>query len=170
MEKEKEKKKEKSKKVFRSRINVLFIVFMLVISIVAFIPIFQRGIFQGMNFLVFVLVFFIVLFCGIRYVILEDKLYLKIWFIPSGSVNIADIISVERSYKQPMSSPAAAFKRLRISLTGMKFGFKGAKFPYLLISPVREKEFIEELKAVNPDIIVNIPFEKGKWRIQDWDI
>ena len=156
-------------KVFRSRISVLFIVFMLVIAVIAFIPIFQRGIYQGMNYLVFIFLF-LVLFCGIRYIVSSDKLYLKIWIFPIGSLSIANIISVERSYKQPISSPAASFKRLRIDLTGIKFGLKGAKFPYLLISPVREQEFIKELKTVNPDIIVHVPVKKGIWHVQDWDI
>ena len=162
-------KKGKIKKVFRSRISVFFIGFLLVAFTPAFIPIFQRGI-QGMNFLFVTFSFIVFFFCGIRYVISEDKLYLKIWFIPSGSVRIADIISIERSYRQPLSSPAASFKRLRISLTGVKFGSKKAKFPYLLISPVREQEFIETLRSVNPDIIVHVPVKKGIWRIQDWDI
>ena len=164
----------KIKKVFRSRISVFFIGFMLGISIPAFIPIFQRGIYQGTNFLCITFVFIVFIFCGIRYIISEDKLYLKIWVITCGSVNIADIISVERSYKQPLSSPAASFKRLRIGLTGIKFGSKKAKFPYLLISPVREQKFIEELMAVNSDIIVHVPVhvpvKKGIWRVQDWDI
>ena len=165
----------KNKKVFRSRISVLFIGFMLVIFIFAVIPIFQRGISQGMNSLCIVFVFIFITFCGIRYIISGDKLCLKIWIIPSGSVNIADIVSVERSYKQPLSSPAtpspaASFKRLHIGLTGVKFGFKKAKLPYLLISPVREQEFIEELKTINPDIIVHVPVEKRIWQIKDWDI
>lgn len=83
--------------------------------------------------------------------------------IPMGSVNISDIISTERSYN-PLSSPAASLKRLHIRF------WNGAKQPYMLISPVREKEFIEELIAVNPDIYIHIPDKKGRWRIQDWDI
>ena len=158
------------KKVFRSRISVFFIVFMLVIVVMAFTPIFQHGIYQGMNSLVFIFMFLVFLFCGIRYIVSGNKLYLKIWFIPVGSLSIENIISMERSYKQPFSSPSASFKRLRIDLTGVKFGSKGAKFPYLLISPVKEQEFIEELKAVNPDIIVHVPVKKGIWHFQDWDI
>jgi uncharacterized membrane protein YdfJ with MMPL/SSD domain len=160
----------KIKRVFRSRISVFIIVFILGIFIMAAIPIFQRGICQGMNSLVPAFVFFVFLFCGMRYIISGDKLYLKIWMIPSGSVSIADIISIERSYKQPISSPAASFKRLRIDLTGVKFGLKGAKFPYLLISPIREREFIEALKAVNPDIIVQVSVKNRVWRVQDWDV
>ena len=157
------------KKVFRSRISIFFIIFMLATFIIAFIPVFQRGI-QGMNFLVIIFVFLVFTFCGIRYVISGNKLYFKIWFVSSGSVNILDIVSVERSYKQPFSSTTVSFKRLCIGLTGVKFGSRGAKFPYLLISPVREQEFIEELKVINPDIIVNVPIKKGIWRVQDWDI
>jgi hypothetical protein len=40
-----------------------------------------------------------------------------------------------------------------------------------LISPVREREFIDELKAVNPDIVIDVPPDKkGIWRVWDWDI
>ncbi|MDR1202039.1 MAG: hypothetical protein LBL58_10490 [Tannerellaceae bacterium] len=39
-----------------------------------------------------------------------------------------------------------------------------------LISPVQEQKFIEELKAINPDIYINVSNKKGIWRIQDWDI
>ena len=82
---------------------------------------------------------------------------------PSGSVEIKNIISVERSYN-PLSSPAASLKRLRIGIGGK------ARVSYMLISPVREQEFIEELKAVNPDIDVRVPDKKEIWRVQDWDI
>jgi hypothetical protein len=107
--------------------------------------------------------FVVFLFSGMRYVISGNKLYLKMWFIPNGSMNIMNIVSVERSYNL-LSAPAASLKRLRIGL-GEK-----AKFPYTLISPVREQEFIEELKKINPDIYFHVPVKKGIWRIWDWDI
>ena len=83
------------------------------------------------------------------------------WIIPNGSKNISDIVSVKRSYNL-LASPAFSLKRLRIH-------FKTGSFDWL-ISPVREKEFIEALKAINPDIDVCIPEETGKWRLWDWDI
>lgn len=110
--------------------------------------------------LLFLIVF---LFTGMRYIISGSKLFLKIWFIPGWSVHIADIRSVERSYNL-LSSPAASLKRLRLSLK------EKAKYPYMLLSPVREQEFIDELKTINPDINVNVPEKKGIWRIWDWDI
>ena len=155
--------KEKVKIVFRSRISVLLLMFLLAVFVPCTIPMIKHMIMQGLYILGGSLVFIIFLFSGMRYVISDDKLYMKIWMIPGGSVKIAEIVSIERSYN-PLSSPAASLKRLRIGLGGK------SKFPYMLISPVREREFIEELKIINPDIYVQVPIKKGIWRIQDWDI
>ena len=150
-------------KVFRSRISVLLLGFILAILIPCTIPMIKHMIIPGLWIMGGTLVFIVFLFSGIRYIISDGKLYTKIWMFPSGSVKIKNIISVERSYN-PLSSPAASLKRLRIGLGGK------AKFPYMLISPVREQEFIEELKAINPNIYVSVSDKKGIWRVQDWDI
>ena len=106
------------------------------------------------------LLFIILLFGGMRYIISDNKLHVKIlWCIPLETVDISTIISAERSYNF-LSSPAVSLKRLQINFR------KGS----ILISPVKEMEFIEELKAVNPDINVNIPVKEGAWCIQDLDI
>ena len=152
----------KTEKIFRSRISVLLSVLVLAPLLLISINMFKHQILIGLIILVGTLLFIILIFTGMRYVISDGKLFLRMWFIPNGSVNIADILSVERSYN-PLSSPAASLKRLRISLR------EGAKYPYLLISPVREQEFIEALKAVKFDIYVKIPDKKGIWRVWDWD-
>jgi len=103
------------------------------------------------------------LFTGTRYIISGSTLSLKIGFICGWSVNIADILSVERSYN-PVSAPAASLKRLRIDFSKRK------KYSYLLISPAREQAFIKALKKFNPNLCVHLPEKKGIWRIQDWDI
>jgi hypothetical protein len=112
----------------------------------------------GMFLLIFALVFF-----GMHYVIIKDKLYISLLGTCENSIDINDIISVKRSYN-PLSSPAASLKRLRIHLKNRK------KYQYLLISPVREQEFLDILKSVNPDIDIQVSEKKGKWRIWDWDI
>jgi len=152
-----------NKRVYRSRISVLIICFILVIFIPCSIPMIKYMIISGLYVLGGSFLFIVFLFCGMRYIISGNKLYFKIWIIPNGSVRITDIVSIERSYN-PLSSPAASLKRLRINLGGE------AKFPYMLISPVKEQEFIEELLAVNPDIYINVPVKKGMWRFWDWDI
>ena len=153
----------KEEKVFRSRISILLSVLVLTPLVAIFVFMFLNNIYSGLLILGGTMLFMVLIFTGMRYVISDGKLYLKMWFIPSGSTDIANILSVERSYNV-LSSPAASLKRLRVSLN------KGAKYPYMLISPVREQEFIEALKAVNPDIYVRIPDKKGVWRIWDWDV
>jgi len=113
---------------------------------------------MGVTFL-----FIVLLFCRTRYIISGDKLIVKMWIIPYGSIKIADITLVDRSYN-PLSSPAISFKRLRIVFR------KEPYFSYMLISPVREQEFIEELKAIHPNIRFNVPVQEGRGRIWDWDI
>jgi len=152
------------KKVFRSRISVILAGFMLAILIpFCIMPMIKYPFNPGFYLVGGILMLVVFIFGGMRYVISDDKLYLKIWIITGGSVKISDIIAVERSYNI-LSSPAASLKRLQLV-----FG-KGAKFPTALISPVREQEFIEELRMVNPNIFVRVPVKKGIWRIWDWDI
>jgi hypothetical protein len=55
---------------------------------------------------------------------------------------------------------AGSFKKLKITKSG---------FPYL-ISPVREQEFLDTLKEINPNISIRVSNKKGWWRFWDWDI
>jgi predicted ABC-type sugar transport system permease subunit len=154
---------QKVKKVFRSRISVLLLGFLLAIFIPTTIPIIKDMIISGLFIVGGTLLFIVLLFSGMRYIISDNKLYVKIGIIPYGSVKIANIVSIERSYNL-LSSPAASLKRLRLGIG------RGATFSYMLISPVREQEFIDNLKAINPTINVNVSVKKGVCRIQDWDI
>ena len=107
--------------------------------------------------IVFIPVVFIL--TGIRYLISDNKLYLKLWKFKIASLNIYEIYSIQRSYN-PLSSPAASIKRLKISLIK----------DFALISPVDEKKFIEELISINPDIKINVSEKNVCIRFWDWDI
>jgi len=165
---------ENQKKIFRSRISILLIGFMLVAFIPCTVPMIKYMIIPGLYVLGGMLLFVVFILNGIRYIISGNTLYLKFRMIPMGSANIADIISVERTYNSLSSSPAASLKKLCIRFK------QGAKYPIWwltwqsapnwLLSPVKEKEFVEELKTINPDIYVKISDKKGIWRIWDWDI
>jgi len=147
-------------KVFRTRISVLLILFLFAAFIPAFISMYTHKTFEGLYTLGGVLLFIIILFGGIKYVISENYLLIKFWFITNKSINISDIVSVKRSYN-PLSSPAGSLKRLNIKFAN--------GWPWL-ISPVRESEFIDALKVINPDIVVKVYDKRGIWRIWDWDI
>jgi predicted ABC-type sugar transport system permease subunit len=151
---------EKTKKVFRSRISGLLVVIILVALIPLYVRIYLYKTYQELYESGGVTLLVIFLFSGIRYIISGGKLHLKIWFIPNGSRNITDIVSVKRSYNV-LSSPAASLKRLSIHFnTGL----------FWLISPVKEQAFVEALKAINPDMDVRVPEKTGNRRIWDWDI
>ena len=84
------------------------------------------------------------------------------WMIPFGKIAITDILSIKRTHN-PLSAPAASLKRLSIySVKSKCSGF--------LISPVHEQELLDTLKAINPDINMQVPDRKGKRRIWDWNI
>ncbi len=63
-----------------------------------------------------------------------------------------------------MASPATSLKRIEL-----KYFHKGYKSS-ILISPTHEKEFIESLLEVYPEIRVRIVDKKGGLRFWDWDI
>lgn len=151
----------KRENVFRSRISVLLIGIILAVFIPIFIPIFQGKFYLGIYVISGIFFFIISIITGMRYVITGDKLIvMTFWFIPASRVDITRIEKIERSYN-PLSSAASSLKRLKISI------IKGIPW---LISPVREKEFLEALRAINPHIYVKVPHKKGFWHILDWDI
>ena len=107
------------------------------------------------------------------YYVLTDK-EIQIYYLwgiiskpPFGKIDISAIISVERSYISAYVT-AMSLKKLQFRF---KNGYKGyCPWGYdLKISPVREREFLEMLKTINPDIQINVTDKKGWWRFLDWD-
>ena len=160
---------ENQKKGFRSRISALVIGFLLALLILCIVPIMRISALYFMGGIVLLAVF---TRFSYRYTVSGNRLYVSYMNVKI-SVDIADIVSVKRIYT-PIPSPAASLKKLRIHFKkGAEYfnWFTWATAPNLLISPVREEEFIEALKAVNPSIEVNVPEKTGRWwRIWDWDI
>lgn len=148
------------KKVFRSRISVLLLGIVLATFIPILLPMFQRNSIEDVCITGGAFLFVLFILTGIRYIVSGNKLLFRIWFIPTGSINILEISSLKRSYN-PLSSPSASLKRLSAYRHGNL---------YALLSPVREKAFIEELQTINPRIQIDVSNKKGLWRIWDWDI
>jgi len=153
------------RKIFRSRISILLIGIILLLCLPGLIPMIRSGnIFNpGFYIIAGVFVFVVLLFCGMRYELTENHLIFKMWGVVGFKIPLSVIISVERSYNL-LSSPAGSLKRLKIRMK------KGYKYPYALVSPVREQEFLEALKKHNPDIYIRVSDKKGWWRIWDWDV
>ena len=160
------------KKVFRSRISVLMMVFILAILSIPLIAVIRSGNISNSEFytmvggLFGVLLFIVLLLYGFRYEITNEYIKFSTWGTCKHSRPLSEIVSLERSYNI-LSSPAASLKRLRVKF---KKENKFSIISYWLISPVREQEFLETLKTINPSIKINVSNEKGWWRIWDWDI
>jgi len=164
------------KKTFRSRISVLILGIILapyIFLVPSSIQLFRDELY-GILYLVWVpFLFILFILGGFRYIISGNILYVKMWCIPNMSAKIEDIVSIERSYNF-LSSPAGSLKRLRIDfkddMKSLQYRPKWLHWPYWLISPVREKEFLKEIESIDPLIFINVPEEKGIWRFWDWDI
>jgi len=161
---------ETTKKEFRTRVSVLLIGVMLALCIISASIFMVLYISYGQlrPMLLYPLPYMLFLLPNGRYIIDENKLYFTSWYIPSGSVKISNIASVKRSYTlqgSPAYFPASASSLKKLCVCSVD----GARW---LISPVKEEEFIQELKAINPDIEidVDVPAKKGLQCIMDWDI
>lgn len=108
-------------------------------------------------------IFIVSVFLTIGYTISGAELIIWIFGFKSATIDISTIKSVKCSYN-PISSPAASLRRLEIKFYGR------GKFEYLLISPVREAEFLAKLKEINPNIMISKIPKRKSLHFWDWDI
>jgi len=148
---------------YRSRVSVVILVFIIAAISPAFVisggptELTEAVIGYGILGVSILLVAFLLF--SMAYEISDQFLTVRIGPIHLAKVRIESIELVERTYN-PFSSPASSLKRLYIKAKGKD----------LIISPVREDEFIQQLKVRNPKIKVNVNDPDGWWRIWDWDI
>jgi hypothetical protein len=145
---------------YRSRISVAMLLF---VATVCFAPILLVGDNErepAMFMIPFIaLTVTVVLLVGIVYEIRDQHLAVKAFGFNFITLNIIEIRSVKRSYN-PLSSPASSLKRILVNTSKLN----------VLISPVREKEFLAHLTTINPNIEIEVS-DKNEWyRFWDWDI
>lgn len=148
---------------FRSRVSVLIIIFVVCVMAFTSAAALREGEMSGLYIAAGALLFAIVLLFGMSYEITETRLSVRILGARYYNIPIKDIVSIKRSYN-PLSSPAGSLKRLSVKVKERNL------FPYVLISPVREKEFLELIKKQNPEVQIDVPDHQEAWRIWDWDV
>ena len=79
------------------------------------------------------------------YFVNEQSLIVKIGPYTEREIDIANIISLKRSYNV-LASPANSLKRLKVNYRG----------GMVLISPARENEFLDLLSKLNPRIKIEV--------------
>lgn len=139
-------------KVYSSRRSIILGILlwgMLITPILLMSPVFEKS----LIFIVFYLLILVVvalIWFGIRYIIDGKLLRVMIGPICLCKIPINEIRSIDRSYN-PLSSPAASLKRIRIVFRGEE----------VLISPNKEKQFVSDLEEINPSFTSKISNEEG---------
>ena len=160
------------KKVFRSRISMLMIVLILICFLLPVIPVICYG------YITLGIIFWIIMalslfaFRSLYYVLTEKEIQIYyLWGImgkPFYKIPISGIISAERSYNLFWG---ASLKRIRFCFKeSHKRHHISQKGILPAVSPVREQEFLETLKTLNPNIQINVADKKGWRRFWAWDI
>lgn len=115
-------------------------------------PIFRsiQAIIEGdwLGYLVLLCVVLLVVFLSktTRYIINEDQLIVKSFWIVNEKIDISKIRKVEKS-NSVLSSPALSLDRIAVRYN---------KFDEIYLSPQNKQLFFEDLLSVNPDIEIKI--------------
>ena len=132
-------------KIYKSKVDIWLVAIIFVPLGFAVYHAFQEKDWIPFGGLLIVILLILYACIGIKYIIENDMLSVKIGFFPTGKVKISEIIRIEKSYS-PLSAPALSIQRLEI-ITHEKS---------LLISPENRKEFINELLKINSNIEVKL--------------
>ena len=156
--------------VFRSRISIILTIVFWAVFLFGYFKVGKSYVASHNSELLAIIVLFSLLifffgfiWFGVRYIIIENKLIIKIGSIRIAVIRINEIVSIRRTYN-PLSSAAVSLKRISLQLK------PNSKIPYILISPKNEKQFIELLLDQNPNIEIDVPNSTKVFRIWDWDI
>lgn len=144
------KHKFKMKKVYNSKIGLeLVIPLVLVFGMVLILTIGDKQNLIGIITLLSTIAFVVHMFLTTNYSIEGTKLTIKCGFVFNKTIDINSIKKISET-NNLISSPATSLDRLEITY---------GKFDSVIISPKQKKEFINDLKIVNPNIEVKFKKE-----------
>lgn len=131
---------------FRSRVSVLMSLFVFCALVVpSVVHIDSDGVLPLLFCLVLALFVMSLLFF-IRYTIEDDKLYVTTLFFFKQQYDLKKLESITPT-RSLLSAPAASLHRIKLD-----FGCGQA----LIISPAMQDVFIDEVKRVNPKVVINM--------------
>lgn len=131
---------------FKSKIDVWFIVLLILLFGLILIRLFYDENWIGFAFILFVVAFIAYMFSTTFYVIENKKVFIKCGIFYNLSIDIASIKRISDSYNI-ISSPALSFSRIEILYN---------KFDTVLISPKDKLRFIEAIEKINPQTEIKI--------------
>jgi hypothetical protein len=134
-------------KTYKSKIGMgLLIPIVIVLGTVLLVMVYNDLNWFELLILLPVIGFVVHMFMTTYYVIIGNRLKIKCGFLYSLDIDISTIKKITPT-KNPLSSPALSLDRLEITY---------GKFDSVLISPKDKKDFIAQLKIVNPKIECNL--------------
>ena len=133
-------------KKYRSKIGIGIALFLLIILGGSATLMITQKVWIGLAIVLVVVGFTGYVFLSTYYIIQEQYLIIRCGFWTNKSIKIDTIRKIKRS-DNPISSPANSLDRLNI-----QFDRAGS----ILISPVEKNTFINDLKAINPEIEVEL--------------
>lgn len=131
---------------FKSKIDLWFILFLVLLFGLILIRLVYDQSWIGFAFILFVVAFIVQMYSTTFYSIENKKLLIKCGFFYNLSIEIESIKQISESYNI-ISSPAFSFDRLEILYNN---------FDTVLISPKEKLRFIEAIKKINPQIEIKI--------------
>lgn len=133
--------------VFRSRVSVGLVIFLVAIFGFAFFTTLSAGAVPALATLVPVVLLIVVLFASLRYIIDGNILYVRsIPFTRGTAYDLTKLKSISPS-RTLLSSPALSLRRIKLDF--------GVGMP-LIISPAAQDLFIDEIRRINPNVEVNL--------------
>lgn len=133
--------------VFRSRVSVGLVIFLVAIFGFAFFTTLSAGAVPALVTLVPVVMLIVVLFASLRYIIDGNILYVRsIPFTRGTAYDLTKLKSISPS-RTLLSSPALSLRRIKLDF--------GVGMP-LIISPAAQDLFIDEIRRINPNVEVNL--------------
>jgi len=132
-------------KKYNSKLDPTIIIPIFLMLITIEVLMLLNRIWEGVLFISFLTVLLIYLFQSTYYMLTDDnKLVVKAGFLFNKTIEVSSIKKIA-STKSSIASPALSFDRLLISFN---------EYDTVIISPKNKKEFIEELRRINPAIVV----------------
>ena len=132
--------------VYKSKIGTgLVLIITLALGYITFLMV-RDGIWLGLLITILIGIFCAYIFLQTYYVIDGKTLRVKCAFLVNQSFDIRQITKITET-NNPIGAAAASLDRLEILLDNSES---------VIISPKQKNEFIDDLKKLNPNIIINL--------------
>lgn len=134
--------------IYKSKVDIWLICLVMAVAIISVLPVILFA-FSWIAVIISLGLFVFIAYClfSTKYIIHNDILNIKCGFFINEKVNIMNIAKV-LPVKSIIAAPAASLDRIGIYLSRQNTP--------VIISPKNKKDFVDNLRSINPNIISKI--------------